>query len=75
MGQYEVIKYLERKKEPVSRREIVEALKDNESKISHIVKKLLDNKEIKFIEISRLEAKIRFKENPPARRLRLYFIE
>lgn len=74
MGQYEIIKVLEKHKKPISRREIASELNINPRIVSHHIQKLLFHNEIKCIEIDRNQAREYFKENLPSRRMRLYYL-
>lgn len=72
MGMEEVLNYLKKNgKEPLSRTEIANGLGEDPNKISVIIGKLLKWKEVKAIEINRIEAKKRFGAN---RRMCLYII-
>lgn len=75
IGQQEILILLEKVKKPLSRKEISDILNERPEKVSLIIKDLLKFKEIKCIEISRIEARERFGENAPFRRMRLYFVE
>lgn len=71
MGQYEIIKLLERSGKPLSRREIANSLKEHPRKISMRLNRLLVCGEIKFIEIDRRKA---LKYYGSKRRMRLYLL-
>jgi repressor of nif and glnA expression len=72
MSQEEILEVLEKADKPLSRREIAELLEDTGlTKISATICKLLKNQEIKFIEVSRIEAKKKYNSK---RRLRVYYI-
>ena len=71
MGQYEVITFLKKQKQPLSRREIAEKMKECETKISAILRKLCDYNEVKSIEINRLEAMIKYNSK---RRLKVFYV-
>lgn len=73
MGQEDIIVYLENK-QPLSCREIAEGINEDVTKVSHLINKLIKYDEVKYIEITRIEARERFKINPPKRRCRLYFV-
>jgi len=60
-------------KKALSRREIAIKLECNPDKISELLRKMLNHKEIQCLELDRHQAKEKFKEEAPVRRLRLYF--
>lgn len=70
--QFEIIKYLEKQKEPKGVSEIASALKEDKVKVSKAIKKMLKYHEICCIEIDRHQAKIRFHAK---KRTRLYSID
>jgi DNA-binding MarR family transcriptional regulator len=74
MGQIEIIDFLSEKKEPLSRMQIAEGLNEDLTKISHLIRKLIDNGDVKYIEVSRFEARSILKEKSPLRRCKLYYI-
>lgn len=71
MGQAEIVNYLKAQKEPKSRSEIAEALKQQPTKISASLKKMIRLKEIKFKEIDRIKALELYNCK---RRMRVYYI-
>lgn len=71
MGQEEVIKFLEKQKNPLSSGEIASAMNENKNKISVIISKLLKHGEINYIEINRLKALDNY---GCKRRMKLYYI-
>lgn len=71
MGQQEVIDFLKKQKEPLSAGEIAFFMKENPSKISRIIRKLLDYKEIHAIEIDRQIAMDKYNCR---KRMQLYFL-
>ena len=71
MGQYEVLRILERNAKPMSRKEIAEAVKQSPNKVSMILKRLLIYGEVKFIELDRRKA---WKNYGSKRRMRLYLL-
>lgn len=71
MGQEEVIKFLRRQKKPKTCREIAQKLGDDHIKIAKIIRKLLEHKEIHYIEMDRFEA---YERCNSFRRARLYYI-
>lgn len=73
MGQWELIKFLESCEKPVSRKQIAEALKEDASKVSHILATLLKWSEIEFIEYSG-EMVTKLAGYSPGRRTRFFFI-
>lgn len=75
MGQQEIIELLEKQTEPLSRSQICNFLGEPGSKISHIINKLLEQGEVKSIEIDRNKAKEIFGDDAPCRKLKMYFIE
>ncbi len=74
MGQAEVIEYLEKNKGPQSRKQIADAVGCDVTKASHIIRKLLDNKEIKCIEVDRKRAGKMLGLGRSFRRMRFYYI-
>lgn len=74
MGQYEVIELLKKYDKPVSRKEIAIALEYDVIRVSHIIKKLLKNGEIKCIEVDRIKAGKLLGLNRPFRRTRFYYV-
>ncbi len=70
MGQQEVMEFLEKQKEPLSRGEIAFFMKDNPIKISAILNKLLANEDVKAIEINSEDA---MKRLGCKRRMNLYY--
>lgn len=72
MGQQEIIDVLEKEKIPMAGREIAELVGQSwQGKVSILLKKLLDNNEIKCIQLDRQQAYKYFKSK---RVLRLYYI-
>lgn len=71
MGQYDVLKVLERYNKPLSRTEIARELGHHPRKVSMILKRLIICGEIKTIEIDRLKA---WAEYGSKRRMRLYLL-
>lgn len=74
IGQGEICDILEKVKKPLSRMQIAELLEESPDKISKLIHKLIESKEIKIKEISRKRAKKIFGDKAPFRRLRLYYI-
>ena len=74
MGQAEVIEYLEKTEGPQSRKQIADAVGCDAVKASHIIRKLLDNKEIKCIEANRKQAGKMLGLDRAFRRMRFYYI-
>ena len=79
MSQEEVLQILEKVRKHMSWNEISLELKAETTterfKVSRALSKLIKHNEIKFMEISRFEARERFGENAPLRRLRLYYVD
>lgn len=71
MSQAEIIKVLEKSRLPMSGREISQCLKQDYNKITKQLRKLLEYKEVKCIEINRHEA---LKHFGSKRKLRLYYL-
>lgn len=71
MGQYDVLKVLEKYNKPLSRTEIANILKERPVKISAHINKLLKSNEIRFIEINTRKA---LKFYGSKRQMRLYII-
>lgn len=72
MSQSNIIELLEKESEPLSMGEIADMLKANYSKVVKDINKMIKYKEIKYLEIDRLEA---MKKYHCRRRMRLYFID
>lgn len=70
--QIEIIKYLNKMKEPLGIAEIAIALKVDKVKISKAIRQLLKYNEVIAIEIDRFEA---MKRSKAKRRMRLYYVE
>lgn len=71
MGQSEVIKLLEKSKVPLSAKEIADAMKETEQKISRILCILLRYNEIESVELS---TQLSMKFFKCCRRMRLYYV-
>ena len=71
MGQGDVIEFLRKQKEPLSRREIAEKMNECDTKISAILRKLCEYEEVHSIEIDRLEAMIKYNSK---RGLKVFYI-
>lgn len=74
LGQGEIIKCLEKHKAPISRREIAEEIGDDVVKVSHLIRKLMDKKEVKCIEVDRVQAGKMLGLKSPFRRTRFYYV-
>lgn len=74
IGQEEICNILEKVGKPLSRVQIAELLGESPDKVSKLVHRLIEIKEIKFIEVSRIKAKKLLGDKAPLRRLRLYYI-
>ena len=74
MGQDEILKCLQKHKEPISRKQISDETDYNPIKVSHLIKKLLDNEDIKCIEMDRIQAGKMLGMKSPFRRTRFYYI-
>ena len=74
LGQEEILRLLEKKKNPVSCCEIAEELNVNRISVNNTLSKMIEHNEVKFIEISRIEAKEKYGDKAPLRRMRLYFV-
>ncbi len=74
MGQAEIVKCLEKHKEPISRRTIAEETGYDVIKVSHLVKRLLINGGIKCIELDRIQAGKMLGLSSPFRRTRFYYL-
>jgi len=74
VGQTEVIKFLESCENPVSRKQIAEAMEENAIKISHILADLLRWSEIEFVEYTGDQVK-KIAGYSPGRRTRFYFVK
>ena len=73
VGQNEIIKCLKNSKEPLSSKQIAEALDISNTRVCYLLSRLLKYHEIKFIELSYKEARKLFNYNV-SRRLRFYYI-
>jgi Mn-dependent DtxR family transcriptional regulator len=71
MSQSQIIDYLKKQKEPVSRLKIATDLKEDPSKISNCLKKLIKHKEVGFIELDYKQAQ---KKHNLKRRCKEYFL-
>jgi len=71
MGQADVIEVLKKNKKPLSAREISEIIECNVYAVNPILNKLLKFKEIRFIEVGRKEANLKYNSK---RRLRIYYL-
>lgn len=74
MGQEEILEFLKKQQKPLSRGQIASGLNCDGVKVSHLIRKLLDQNEIRYIEINRYEAKNIIGNNSPCRRCKIYFI-
>ncbi len=74
MGQIEVLNILE-KASPLSMNQISSILGERNDKICKILKKLIDNKEIEFNEITQEQAAKLFPNLDIKRRMRLYYVK
>lgn len=74
MGQAEVIKFLERCIEPVSRKQIADAMQEDAIKISKALASLLKWGDVDFIEYTGEEVKA-IAGYSPGRRTRFFFIK
>lgn len=74
MGQAEIIECLEKHKEPISRSQIAKEINQNPVSVSHSIKRLLKNNEIKCIELDRIQSGKKLKLNKIFRRTRFYYI-
>ncbi len=71
MGQAEVMELLEKMKEPLSRTDIANILKENTITVSHALQRLISYNEVKVIEISGEQALVKYKCK---KRMRLYYV-
>ena len=74
MGQLEILKCLEKHKKPISRKQISKETDYDVTKVSHLVKKLLKRKEIKYIELDRIQAGKMLGMKFSFRRTRFYYV-
>ena len=74
MAQEEIIRYLEKEKKPLSCLEISIELGMSRIRVNNALCKLIYHKEVKVKKISRIEAKERFGDKAPLRRMRLYYV-
>ena len=75
MGQEEVLECLEKKSKPTSRKEIAKDLDWNVIKVSHVIKKLLDNGDVEYVEFDRIKSGRLLGMGRPFRRTRFYFLK
>ncbi len=74
LGQDEIIICLKKHKEPISRRQIAEELDCAVTKVSHLLKKMLNNGGVKCVELDRFESGKKLKLGRPFRRTRFYYV-
>ena len=78
ISQEEVLQVLEKHDKPLSCSEISQELcaktPTDRFRINKAIKKLVEHREIRMLEIDRFEAKKRWGEHAPYRRVRLYYI-
>jgi hypothetical protein len=74
MGQQEIMNILEELNRPVSKREICELLDECGIKINHILARMIKGGEVSYKELDRDKAREMFKDKPPSRRIRLYYL-
>ncbi len=74
MGQAEIIECLQKHDKPISRRQIAKEINYDPVQVSHLVSKLLKRKEIKCIELDRIQAGKMLKLKRAFRRTRFYYI-
>ena len=72
--QAELIKFLETCEEPLTRKQIAEAMEENVTKISHALAVLIKWNEVQFIE-HHGEMVLKLAGYNPGRRTRFYFVE
>jgi Mn-dependent DtxR family transcriptional regulator len=72
MSQQEIIDLLQKEKEPLTRSQIADLLEQDRIKISHILKKLIEQNLVDFIEFDRIETSRRTNQKVD-RRTRFYF--
>ncbi len=75
LGQDEIIKCLEKHKKPISRKQIAEEIDYPVVKVSHLIKKLLNNQEVRCIELNRIQAGKMLGLGRPFRRTRFYYVQ
>ncbi len=74
MGQAEILACLENHDKPISRRQIAKEINYDPVQVSHLINKLLKSKEIKCIELDRIQAAKMLKLKRAFRRTRFYYI-
>lgn len=71
MGQIEVLEFLKKQKEPLTRGEIADAMEKTRDNVSYSLKKLLKYSNIKCVELDRFQAKERC---GCKKRIKLYYV-
>jgi len=71
MGQREVIEFLKKQKEPLSRGQIAEGMNECATKISAILRKLCEYDEVQYIEVDRTIGMQKYRTQ---RRLRVFYV-
>lgn len=74
LGQGEIIDCLRKHKEPISRRQIADELDWDVVKVSHLIKKMLENGGIKCIELDRFQSGKKLGLDRAFRRTRFYYL-
>lgn len=74
MGQGEVLKILERSKQPLSRTQIADKLGKAPVIVSKIINRMLKFKDIECVELNRHEAAKLLGWKTPIRRVRFYYV-
>jgi hypothetical protein len=70
MSQGDILKVLEKAKRPMSRTEIAKELNSDESLVSHCISRMVKGRDIKVIELDRIQA---MEGYHCKRRMRLYY--
>lgn len=74
MGQFEILECLKKHDKPISRKQIAKETDYDVIKVSHLIKKLLNKKEVKCIELDRIQAGELLGLGRPFRRTRFYYV-
>jgi len=74
IGQAEIIDCLKKHKVPIARAQIAKETGYNPIKVSHLIKRLLINKEVKCTELDRHQSARVLGMDRPFRRTRFYYV-
>ena len=74
MGTAEILECLEKYKKPIPRKQIADDTGYDVVKVSHLIRKLLDQGYVKCIELDRIQAGEMLGLDRPFRRTRFYYV-